>query len=69
MDISLMLKMKGDLQHNGSIINGESWIGYMKEGKSATLDGWGFSNRDDSEGQDFYQGSRKSSFFSVFCHS
>lgn len=30
-----MLKMKGDLQHSGSIINGESRIGYMKGGKSA----------------------------------
>ncbi len=30
-----MLKMKGDLQHSGSIINGESRIGYMKGGHSA----------------------------------
>lgn len=30
-----MLKMIGDLQHSGSIINGESRIGYMKGGKNA----------------------------------
>lgn len=30
-----MLKMKADLQHCGSIINGESRIGYMKGGHSA----------------------------------
>jgi arylsulfatase A-like enzyme len=30
-----LLKMKGDLQHSGSIINGESRIGYMKGGHSA----------------------------------
>jgi len=30
-----LLKMKGDLQHSCSIINGESRIGYMKGGKNA----------------------------------
>ena len=30
-----LLKMKADLQHSGSIINGESRIGYMKGGHSA----------------------------------
>ncbi|HYX07979.1 MAG TPA: arylsulfatase [Bacteroidales bacterium] len=61
-----LLKMKGDLQHSGSIINGESRIGYMKGGKSALWVDEEFPTVMLAKAKSFIEANKQNPFFLYF---
>ena len=61
-----LLKMKGDLQHSGSIINGESRIGYMKGGKSALWVDEEFPTVMLAKAKSFIEANKQKPFFLYF---